>query len=199
MAAEHRTLRSGWKWLLAVAVLGGGSALAIGLGSGFLRSGQSSSPAPESGKPFVPPSTLYSSQRLKVWWEIPAPVTAHLSPSGSESNIHPTDYVGPNSCKECHPRNYESWSAHSHRWMNALASETTVRGDFTGTADISYLGGRATFFRKDGKYWMKLERGTSRRVYEITQTIGSRYFQYYVGKQTEGPEPTGGEPLWPVK
>jgi predicted CXXCH cytochrome family protein len=36
---------------------------------------------------------------------------------------------------------------------------------------------------------MRLERGDVRRTYEVTQTIGSRFFQYYAGKQVEGPEP----------
>src|SRR5262245_217869 len=188
MAAELRILRNWWKWLLAVAFLGCASALAIALASGILHTGQPRGASAE-GRQVAPPATIFSNQRLKVWWEMPAPVTARLSPSGSESNIHPADYTGPSSCKECHPRNFESWSVHSHRWMNALANEKTVKGDFTGSAGISYLGGRATFNHEDGKYWMKLERGGRKRVYEITQTIGSRFFQYDVGKQAEGPEP----------
>lgn len=73
--------------------------------------------------------------------------------------------------------------------MNALANESTVKGDFSGNASISYLGGKAKFYRQDGRYRMTLERGAIKREYEITQTIGSRFFQYYVGKQLEGPEP----------
>jgi predicted CXXCH cytochrome family protein len=73
--------------------------------------------------------------------------------------------------------------------MNALADETTVKGDFSGRASISYRGGKATFYRRDGTYQMDLERGAVHRRYQITQTIGSRFFQYYIGKQIEGPEP----------
>jgi predicted CXXCH cytochrome family protein len=72
--------------------------------------------------------------------------------------------------------------------MNALAGEETVKGDFSGAA-IAYLGGRATFYRQEGKYLMGLQRADTHRTYEITQTIGSRFFQYYVGKQVAGPEP----------
>jgi predicted CXXCH cytochrome family protein len=75
--------------------------------------------------------------------------------------------------------------------MNALADETTVKGDFSAGGALSYQGGRAAFFREAGGYRMRLERGDTRRLYEVTQTIGSRYFQYYVGKQVEGPEPAG--------
>ena len=35
---------------------------------------------------------------------------------------------------------------------------------------------------------MRLERDGIRRTYQINQTIGSRHFQYYVGKEIEGPE-----------
>jgi predicted CXXCH cytochrome family protein len=75
--------------------------------------------------------------------------------------------------------------------MNALADEVTVKGDFSGTAAISYRGGRATFYRQDDKFFMGLQRADVRRTYEVTQTIGSRFFQYYVGKEVQGPEPPG--------
>jgi predicted CXXCH cytochrome family protein len=73
--------------------------------------------------------------------------------------------------------------------MNALANDATVKGDFSGAADISYWGGRASFFRDADGYKMRLERGGVRRTYHINQTIGSRFHQRYVGKQIEGPEP----------
>jgi hypothetical protein len=37
----------------------------------------------------------------------------------------------------------------------------------------------------------QLRRGTTRKIYQVNQTIGSRFFQYYVGKQLEGPEDNG--------
>jgi predicted CXXCH cytochrome family protein len=75
--------------------------------------------------------------------------------------------------------------------MNALANPASVKGDFSGKAGIAYRGGRATFAREGGTYLMRLERGSVRRTYQVNQTIGSRFFQYYVGKQLEGPEPRG--------
>jgi predicted CXXCH cytochrome family protein len=73
--------------------------------------------------------------------------------------------------------------------MNAKAGPHSVRGDFSGAASLTYLGGRASFFRRRGGYFLRLERGGVRRTYQATQTIGSRFFQYYAGKQVEGPEP----------
>lgn len=135
------------------------------------------------------PRLFREAGRLSVWWNgLPAEVRQTSIETGA-SNIHAGDYAGHESCRECHREKYAAWSRHSHRWMNALANESTVKGDFSGKSNISYLGGEATFTREDGKYAMHLRRGDIHRVYHASQTIGSRFFQYYVGKQVVGPEP----------
>ncbi len=123
---------------------------------------------------------------ITVWWdEIPDLLrTTAGKPQNASSNIHPGDYAGPDACRECHKKNYDSWSHHPHRWMNALADTSTVVGDFSGKS-ISYLGGKATFFKENGEYRMRLEREET-QTYAIHQTIGSRFFQYYIGKQIDG-------------
>jgi predicted CXXCH cytochrome family protein len=132
---------------------------------------------------------IASGRRLAVWWDgLPDSLLVTWVPTGEDSNIHPGDYVGPESCRECHLRNYQSWSAHPHRWMNARATPEAVKGDFSGTSEIVYRGGRANFSRQGNDYFMQLDRGGVRRRYAITQTIGSRFYQRYVGKQLEGPE-----------
>jgi predicted CXXCH cytochrome family protein len=129
--------------------------------------------------------------RILYWWdEIPDEVRQHAVSTDGRSNIRPNDYAGPRSCEECHTKNFEEWSEHSHRWMNAPANEITVRGDFSGNAKINYYGGEGIYFRDQGEYRLRLVRGDVTRIYQITQTLGSRFFQYYVGRQIEGPEPT---------
>jgi hypothetical protein len=133
---------------------------------------------------------LASGKRLTVWWDaLREDIRSRSTLGGEESNIHPADYIGPEACRECHSTNYEAWSHHPHRWMNMPASGQTVLGDFSGTATLSYRGGKAVFTREAGAYHMRLERGSLRRNYLITQTIGRRFFQYYVGRQLQGPEP----------
>jgi predicted CXXCH cytochrome family protein len=195
--SEPRTGRVARPLLLTAALVGVGVALAFVVGKLVLTSDP---PPPPLGK-YVPPSGLprrdplqppleLASGRLSVWWDtLPAGSLSSSKPAGAGSNVHPADYTGPDSCKECHKSNYKAWSTHPHRWMNVLASEATVKGDFSGAAGISYRGGKASFERRDGAFIMRLERGGLRRTYRITQTIGSRFFQYYVGKQVEGPEP----------
>ena len=139
------------------------------------------------------PIQLARGRHLAVWWEIlPDDLVNTSVPSGETSNIHPADYLGrPSACRPCHEKNYESWSTHPHRWMNALANPSTVKGDFSKGQAISYRGGQASFHREGDSYFMHLERGAIKRTYRITQTIGSRFFQYFIGKQIEGPEPQG--------
>lgn len=136
------------------------------------------------------PMQLSRGRNLTVWWDVlPADIRDHSVASGEESNIHPSDYLGSvEACRSCHKKNYEAWSVHPHRWMNALATPTTVKGDFSSDAAISYRGGRATFTREGDRFFMALAYGDIRREYRITQTIGSRFFQYYVGNQIVGPE-----------
>ena len=130
--------------------------------------------------------------RMNLWWDpVPESIKRSSLDTGTHNNIDLSSYVGHESCEECHQKNYDGWSKHSHRWMNALADESTVKGDFSGETEIAYLRGRAEFYREGNDYRMQLVRGERRRVYTVTQTIGSRFFQYYVGKQVDGPEPDG--------
>ncbi len=128
------------------------------------------------------------------WWDaIPEGVRSASVASGEHTNIHPGDYIGPEACGKCHPKNHELWSGHAHRLMNAIATPETVLGDFSGDASVSYLGGVATFFSQDDGWRMQLVRDGVRRTYEIHQTIGSRFFQYYNGVLIDGPEPAAHE------
>jgi predicted CXXCH cytochrome family protein len=184
----HPTRRpAAWlRYALSAVIACGCLAIIAILVDAFFLSGRSKSDAPRF------PRQLMSGGKLTVWWDdLPAGIRARTIRSGEGSNVRPADYVGPDACKRCHHGNYESWSHHPHHWMNTLASEATIKGDFSGKASIAYRGGRATFRRDSGKYLMHLERGSLRRTYQITQTIGSRFFQYYAGKQLEGPEPPG--------
>ena len=130
--------------------------------------------------------------RILTWWDPVDPQQLPAKPTFRQfENIHRDNYSGPQACQQCHPQQHAAWSDHSHRWMNAMANEATVLGDFSDNASISYLGGQARFYREGANYRMALQRGNLQRVYEVTQTIGRRFFQYYVGKLIDGPEPTG--------
>jgi len=133
-----------------------------------------------------------------LWWDsVPESLRQASVGPGPVSNIRFQDYQGPSSCEKCHATRYQAWSQHSHRWMNAKASRETVKGDFSGAATIQYQGGLGTFFQREGSYRMRLARGELQRIYQIERTVGSRFFQYYVGKQIAGPEGKD-HPIWTV-
>ncbi len=129
-------------------------------------------------------------ERFGLYWgEVPPVMRQRFTQTGDYSNIEPEDYVGVSKCASCHTKQYKLWSEHSHRWMNASATPDRVVGDFSGQARFPYLGGEGRFWRDGNTFYMSAERGSVRRVFRIERTIGSRYFQYYVGVQTAGPEP----------
>ncbi|HTJ45062.1 MAG TPA: hypothetical protein VL463_23300 [Kofleriaceae bacterium] len=118
-----------------------------------------------------------------------APETNAIPPADPYSNILPADYVGPDTCGDCHEDKHERWQASLHASMNRRADDDrAVIGDFRDVG-LDYAGGHATFARDGARYVMELApaRGP-RRTFTITRTIGSRYLQEYVGIQRTGPE-----------
>ena len=112
-----------------------------------------------------------------------------LAPSGnSYSNILPDDYVGPETCGSCHPTQYSQWKEHPHHCMNQLPSTDSVQGDFAD-ACLRLPTGEIHFTTEEDEYWMTVHKQDSvYRRYLVTRTVGSRFMQFYIGKQVSGPE-----------
>jgi len=160
----------------------------------------SAAPAPRSALPVTQGENAIVNyfdpdRRVVYWWQpVPDGVRRDSIPTGEHSNMTLKDYVGSRTCVECHEENHADWHGHSHRRMHELATEETVEGDFSGTgpaSQIRYLAGLARFYKERGAFRMSLEREGGKRVYSVERTIGSRFFQYYVGKLLEGEEPEG--------
>lgn len=127
------------------------------------------------------------SNEVTLWWsKVPEEIIAARVDTGTNSNIRRADYTGPAACATCHKEKFDSWTGHAHRWMHSEATPSTVKGDFSGNSDIRYQGGVGTFFKDGDAYRMKLVRGDRVRLFSVTRTIGSRFFQYYVGRLLEG-------------
>jgi hypothetical protein len=115
-----------------------------------------------------------------------------VGPDESYSNILPADYVGPETCGKCHAKQYRRWSAHPHRFMNQLVSQAAVKGDFNNRVWTVRPGRSVTFSKECDDYLMTVQRPDEPRTrYRVTRTVGSRFVQFYIGVQTEGPEPPG--------
>jgi predicted CXXCH cytochrome family protein len=105
----------------------------------------------------------------------------------TQSNMVNADYVGAAACIKCHRQKYQDWLKHPHSRMNTVATEETVRADFSGQT-LNYLGGTMRFYKEEGKFRMHLIKEDIERIYEVRQTIGSKYYQFFAGQQLEGPE-----------
>jgi hypothetical protein len=118
--------------------------------------------------------------------------TPQVAASAPYCNILAGDYVGPDTCGDCHEDKHDRWQHSLHASMNRLAGDPgAVIGDFA-YAHLEYGGGTVRFVHDARGYAMELtsSRGEERR-FTITRTIGSRYLQEYVGIEERGPEPRG--------
>src|SRR5581483_7014261 len=107
----------------------------------------------------------------------------------SPATINPQDYVGPARCTECHKEKFAAWEGHPHRRMNQDATPASVKGDFSGVT-IAYSSGTATFATEPEGYTMTLRRDDAvLRRYVVTRVVGSRFMQFYIGRQVAGPDP----------
>ncbi len=99
--------------------------------------------------------------------------------NAGEPNTRPGDYVGPETCGECHSDEHDRWSQSLHRVMNAKADDAgAVIGNFATT--VPYDGGEVRFSH-DGGYYMTFARAGTTVRYRVTRTIGRRGLQEYVG------------------
>ena len=97
----------------------------------------------------------------------------------------PEGYISSNTCRACHPSQYESWYRTYHRTMTQVASPESVKAPFEGI--IGYQGQRYELQRRGAEYWIDmpdLERAepglaaprVSRRVGLVT---GSHHMQAF--------------------
>lgn len=97
-----------------------------------------------------------------------------------------TAYVGSASCKQCHAKEYNEWTASDHYKAMQVANEQTVLGNFdnaTFTAD----GITSRFFRKGDKYYINTqnEKGAY-QDYEVLYTFGYYPLQQYITDFPDG-------------
>ena len=76
------------------------------------------------------------------------------SPSGSDYRLD--EYVGAQTCAECHSEAHVKWTDSHHYHAMEIPSEETVRADFNDSVFENY-GITTKFFRDDGKYMVETE------------------------------------------
>ncbi|MDP6579851.1 MAG: hypothetical protein QF681_04265 [Vicinamibacterales bacterium] len=66
-------------------------------------------------------------------------------------------YVSSDTCKACHPSEYDSWFGSFHRTMTQVATPETVRADFDGVR-VENTHGQPMLLERDGdKFWAEFD------------------------------------------
>ena len=96
------------------------------------------------------------------------------------------NYVGSNSCKECHNDQFSKWEkSHHFRSMNEATDEFVI-GDFNNKS-IMRKGQKHEMYKKDGKYYVKTD-GEDGKIqeFEIKYTFGFKPIQQYLVELDRG-------------
>ncbi|HKY61376.1 MAG TPA: multiheme c-type cytochrome [Gemmatimonadota bacterium] len=91
---------------------------------------------------------------------------------GGPGRIAPPGFVGAGTCAECHAAQAAAWRGSHHDLAMQEATGEAVLGDFDG-ATLTYAGITSTFFRRDGRYFVRTDGPDGRLAeYEIAYTFG---------------------------
>ena len=74
----------------------------------------------------------------------------------SEPKSDKAQFVGSQTCVSCHAKEFSDWKGSQHHAAMQEATDQTVLGDFNG-ATFSKDGVESTFFKKDGKFWVRTD------------------------------------------
>jgi len=89
-------------------------------------------------------------------------------------------FVGREVCGSCHAAEAEQWRGSHHDLAMQEATEKSVLGDFDG-ASIAHFGVTSTFYRKDGKFYVRTDGPDGKlQDYQIAYTFGVYPLQQYL-------------------
>ena len=90
------------------------------------------------------------------------------------------EFVGAQSCRDCHQQAYEDWTKSHHHVAMQLATPETVLADFDD-ATFEHFGHETRFFRKGEEFWVNTEDGNGeRKDFQVTHTFGVTPLQQYL-------------------
>lgn len=101
-------------------------------------------------------------------------------------NMKHAEYVGSQTCAQCHQGEFDEWHGSHHDRAMEIASEDSVVGDFND-AVFERLGVTTRFFRRDGKYFVNTEGADGdHHDFEIKYTFGIEPLQQYMVEFPDG-------------
>jgi len=96
-------------------------------------------------------------------------------------------FVGSERCKQCHEERHETWLKTAHAYALRDPTPAVIEGAFDGkTLESEYF--RATPYRKDGRYFVRIKGKDGRPDgdHEITRVIGRSFEQAYLTTDESG-------------
>ena len=102
----------------------------------------------------------------------------HTDPNDSSLSEHLSshyklgEYVGAETCAECHQESHEKWMQSHHFHAMELPTKETVRADFNNSTFENY-GITTRFFQENDKYLVETENQMGKmEVFEVAYTFG---------------------------
>lgn len=102
------------------------------------------------------------------------------------SNVFSADFVGSDTCIDCHKEAVEAWKGSDHEMAMKHADKDSVFGDFND-AIFEFKGKSNRFFKKGDEYWVNIE-GPDGKFYDykISYIFGFEPLQQYMVEFEDG-------------
>ncbi|MGR5221568.1 tetratricopeptide repeat protein [Vibrio parahaemolyticus] len=98
----------------------------------------------------------------------------------------PANYVGSETCIDCHAEQVEAWQGSHHDMAMKHADKASVLGDF-GDVSVIHQGKENRFFRKGSEYWVNIEGPDGQfHDYKISYTFAFEPLQQYMVEFDDG-------------
>jgi len=109
------------------------------------------------------------------------PLSFILNGNAEQTPLEPVAFfTGGKACIECHQKEYRLWKGSDHDSAMAVASDTSVVGDFNN-AEITFNGKTSKFYKRDGKFFVYTEGpGGAMKEFQISYTFGVHPLQQYL-------------------
>ena len=103
-----------------------------------------------------------------------------------EDHARSDEYIGSETCAECHAEAHEKWEESHHFHAMEIPSVKTVRADFNGST-FENFGVTSKFYQRDNKYIVETENESGEmQAFEIAYTFGWEPLQQYLVKFPDG-------------
>lgn len=107
------------------------------------------------------------------------PVSAAFTTNSLFSSI-PLNYVGANTCKDCHSGQFAAWKQSHHGLAMQEANAHTVLGDFNNST-FRHYGIESSFFKREDQFFVRTEGPNGKLAeYPVRYTFGVTPLQQYL-------------------